>query len=94
MYRENFDRFYPVTIPAVLTKPHSEETPRQSRFALILGRMRTLTAHLAERRQSARHRRYMKALSDHLLNDIGLERGDVAGADLGPLIKDPARMRF
>ncbi len=94
MLRQNFDTFYPVTIPAILPKAEPTAPPRKGRFAVILGRVRAWMARAAEQRQSAQYRRHLKALPDHLLHDIGMERGDVAGADLGPLIKNSTRLRF
>ena len=82
MFRENFETFYPVTVPAIRSKPEAENPSPKSAFAALLMRLCALLASRLRVGQSAGAGHRLDQLSDHLLRDIGMDRGDVAGTDI------------
>ena len=89
MKHENFDTFYPVTIPQISTLRDSKSKPRRTIIAMIHAFYRSCAKRIANLNDQAQTRYELGQLSDRQLKDIGVNRSDLK-VDLGPLIKNRA----
>jgi uncharacterized protein YjiS (DUF1127 family) len=54
-------------------------------FEVVRGRLAKVIASMRERQQAKRNLRLLAGLNDHVLEDIGITRGDVIAAQLGQI---------